>query len=251
MDICNMGKGDIHSSAAKLLSKIVAAVTDITSDKNTLDNIHNLRVSYKRLRALLRATGTEDALHVTLKDLYHKAGEVRDLQLYIGQLKVLNENKANAPAEYIAVLSLKNNKLNSELLKAIDNLDYENLKESLLQRIPGSIKKKNIQSFADVKEAAAQTLHPIAKTDEEIHQIRKYLKDSIYALELTDKKPRKKLNKVIDLLGELNDINRFLSLSEPMPDNLPEMEQKIVKRMRKDWIDRKHDLKEKLSKVKI
>lgn len=246
-----MGKGDIHDKAEKLLSKIAAAATGIKEAKNTSERIHSLRLAYKRLRALLRATGIEDALPATLKDLYHKAGEVRDLQLYIEQLKTINELKANAPIEYIAALSVENNGLSSELLKAIDNLDYENLKELLQQRIPDSIKKKNIQSFADIKETAARTLHPIAKKDEEIHQIRKYLKDSVYALELVDKKPRKKLNKVIDLLGEINDINRFLFLSESMPDNLPEMEQKIVKRMRKNWIDRKHGLKEKLLKAKI
>lgn len=246
-----MGKDNIHGKAMKSFSKITDAALNIKAGKNIADNIHDLRVSYKKLRALLRATGIEDALPVALKDLYHKAGEMRDLQLYIDQLKTLNERKANAPVEYIANLSVKVNELHAELSQAIDNLDQKGIINSLQQRIPDSIKKKNIWSFADVKKSAAQTLHAVAKTDEEIHQIRKYLKDAIYTRELIDKKTSKKLDKATDVLGEINDINRFLALSESTPNHLSDTEQKIIKRMRKDWIDRKHDLKEKLSEIKF
>ncbi|WP_202552057.1 CHAD domain-containing protein [Ginsengibacter hankyongi] len=153
------------------------------------ESIHRLRVEYKKLRAFLRMISVENdcgkkiKISKKLKNAYHVAGEIRDLQLQHQRMLAIKTKEINPTGAYHQLLERNINKLKGEFASI-----------SLKKAINKSIKKakvldgKKINSICGVKfiedNCAAIVAIIISGnfTDANMHVIRKRLKDVFYTI---------------------------------------------------------------------
>lgn len=146
--------------------------------------IHEFRVGYKQLRAFLRVIfGGEpgNPFNKSLRKLYRAAGRVRDLQLFLN--KATANNAPKQPA-------LKAAQANRALAKAREKLSHR-LGKSLAKHtdwtvpalLPPGFSNMNARAFAAREWSAVASALALADDDEQLHTIRKKLKDLYYANE--------------------------------------------------------------------
>lgn len=141
--------------------------------------IHLFRVQYKKLRAFLRLlsleTGTPIKLPRKLKKMYRLAGKIRDRQIQHKTFPVPGQDKKEkgwypTPEEQKQFLS------QSEL---------SSIEKELIKKLPQSLSTETIKTFFKQKqETIHQLLQKKEKKDEDLHLVRKHLKDLIYIIQL-------------------------------------------------------------------
>jgi len=222
--------------------------------------IHELRVEYKKLRAFVRLvqmdTGASRQLLIPapLKELYHAAGAVRDIQVFMPQVMVVAAKEKNPLLTYIQQLQQRLFKSKEALVKAIEEVDVDKELHKTLKGLPKELDDAAIRKFIHYKIATIQlTLLALAK-DKELHSIRKQLKDIIYNIRIYDSdlgisfpvtawRSEKRLNDTATALGDFNDHCIALSfLRGEAVEELPEEEKGIIKK----WAAEKKQEKEVL-----
>ena len=190
---------------AKDLQKYCERVT-IDFDE---ENIHQLRVSFKKLRAMLRLQKATKILTTDIKSIYTLAGELRSIQV---ANKMLSEEE-NIPPEVI-----------HQLLENLSALKIEwekvNHKKILLLLFSNirNLRIKPIQCKRFLSKKIKKLLHLMSANylaDHELHDARKLAKDIQYVLEVCkhshahSKRGRKisikTLKKIGDDIGSYND----------------------------------------------
>jgi CHAD domain-containing protein len=91
------------------------------------ETIHELRVEYKKLRAFIRLVQMDaGARHLdmspAIKTVYHAAGRVRDLQLFLPKVQARVEQKNISLSHYQQYLQQRLFRAKEALVKAIENL---------------------------------------------------------------------------------------------------------------------------------
>lgn len=227
------------------------------------ETIHELRVEYKKLRAFIRLLQMDaDARHLAMpadiKTVYHAAGTVRDLQLFLPQALLQSENGPVPLPGYLQYLQQRLFKAKEILVKTIEDLKGGKLIGNITHELPASLEDAAIRRFIHRKVAAVQVILLALEKDQELHTIRKQLKDIIYNIKIFDSdwgisfpvtawRSEKRLNDTAAMLGDFNDRCIALSfLSESITDPLPESERTGLRQWRATLLQEKEVFKQQL-----
>ena len=222
------------------------------------EELHQLRVATRRLRAFLRA-GRElldptaaEPLRQELRWLGSALGPVRDLDVLIGHLETeigSLDGDAAAGRKLVRTLERRRRSARRRLLAALDSARYFALLDSL-ERPFGTVADEPALDEIQAAEhkrlrRAVHALTPDSP-DEELHAVRIKAKRARYAAELEGNAPYVQAAKRLqDVLGEHQDavfaIEQLRNLAARMPDTalaagrLIEREQERAGRNRGSW----------------
>lgn len=212
---------DFYRQLSHLLKKVSAGFGK--------DDLHELRVSFKKFRAFTRLlfTNTQDyrfKFSKKIKLLYRTGGCIRDYQLQQARIKKLS-NMHDRPHAYISFLkksihSFQNRFAGIEYKKAVSKN-----KKRLTESLPAVISPELFELFFKQQWNLIQAIvKQQSFTDEHLHSIRKYLKDIHYNQELYSGlftktvglvfpvKDIQQVKMLLDLLGDHQDLRRALDL---------------------------------------
>lgn len=228
------------------------------------EDVHELRVVYKKLRAFMRVirmdTETDGKVEIPgkLNDLYTAAGPVRDLQLYISEIEMYAKENDLDISSYLTVLNKKLFEAKQELVKAIEKETFAKSFDKLQAELPDGLNEETPVKFIRVKIAAIQIIIMVADSDDDLHSIRKQLKDIIYTLRLFELdwktifprsvwKGEEELDALGSLLGNYNDLyiaNSFLLQLDDL--DLSSDEKSKLLNLRSRWSEKKQEMKNSL-----
>ncbi len=152
------------------------------------DAIHDWRVDYKKLRAVIRLASLEDEkidLPLSLKDVYTIAGEIRDRQMQTERMLQWFGSEQLFPPAYTEMLQ-------QEILSRTDQLRPLTENDVILQisqhkiksSLPHGLTKKNVQSFLQHQLYEVRNILWLTyKKDDYLHSCRKHLKDVQYIID--------------------------------------------------------------------
>jgi CHAD domain-containing protein len=177
----------LHSN---LLKQTKAIITDIDEEA-----IHKLRVSYKKLRAFLRMLslqkGSAASIKISskLKAIFTLAGSIRDIQLQQKRILQAAKNKEiKKPTMYLSLLQKESDQLKEELLKiAATKTVLKNCKKTTAL-LPDKFSIKRFRIFLQQQWDIIDTIILSGNlSDENIHTIRKCIKDIFFNLKIYEK----------------------------------------------------------------
>lgn len=230
------------------------------------EDIHDLRVNYKKVRAFIRLLLIEKDtgdLHIPhkLKALYHDAGKVRDMQLFLDELHQL---------PVVFQLPHCNSHWNRQLfadkedaVTAIEVVHFKKIISSLTDELPKELHDDTLKKFLHQKVAAIHILLLAADDEHDLHSIRKQLKDIIYVIRIFENDwgisfpirgvSEKKLSDMASVLGEFND--RCLAISLLQSGYHNENEKPVLQELEKNWqrekASQQNELLQKVRELKI
>jgi len=226
------------------------------------EDIHELRVEYKKLRAFVRLVkldkGTGNLkLPAKLKSLYHAAGNVRDLHLFIKQQETSSKEDRQTLPYYTTYLNKDLFAAKEALVKEIEKTDFSKIYKSIMDELPDSLEEVTVRKFIHRKVAAIRLILLAVETEKELHTIRKQLKDIIYNIKIfqndwglsfpvTAWKSEKQLNEMTTKLGDFNDLCMALSMLKPMNNGIPAEEKAYLENKRAKLLQRQSSDKESL-----
>lgn len=211
------------------------------------EDIHDLRVGYKKTRAFIRLlqlekdTGDLQVPH-KLKAVYQAAGKVRDMQLFLGELHQLPvvQQIPNSISHYKRQLFS-----NKEMaVSTIEAVHFKKVLTTLSDELPQELHDDTVKRFLHQKVAAIHILLLAADDEHDLHSIRKQLKDIIYVIRIFENDwgisfpvkgwNEKKLSDMASLLGDFNDRCLAISLLQS-GYNGNESEKPVLMRLENEW----------------
>ncbi|OQP51020.1 hypothetical protein A4H97_04170 [Niastella yeongjuensis] len=218
------------------------------------EDIHDLRVNYKKVRAFLRLVQLEKEagqLHIPdkLKSLYHHCGTVRDWQLFMA--KIYEEGIAEKLPDCLhrwhrQVLTYK-----EQTVHAIETMHFKRMLQGIIKELPRQLQEDTVKQFMHQKIAAIHILLLAADNEKDLHSIRKQIKDIIYCIRIFEKDrdmplsfqgfmSEKDLNDMASSLGDFNDQCLAISLLQPSYINkCNDEEQHILRNLQMHWLHQK------------
>jgi CHAD domain-containing protein len=219
-----------------------------------IEDIHDLRVEYKKLRAFIRLLQwEEDAAKLKvpgkLKTIYETGGPVRDLQLFF---PLLEPHFSQQPSpQYLERLHQRLSSAKDKLQQAIFQTSFEKTEESMLHRLPKSLQAETVRKFVQDKITTIQAGMVAIHHDEDLHTIRKQLKDLTYNIKtfrndfnlpfpVSLGNSEEDLNHAVTLLGNYNDLCFAVTfLQTHKEEGLPESEAHLLEQLEKEWLEEK------------
>lgn len=224
------------------------------------DTIHKLRTEVKKLRALMRLvnTGSEEAqlkLPKKFKRLYHIVGAIRDAQLeqkritgwdislplYTGNLSVNIDRQKQEWEKYYSP------KITARLIEKIDEYSFEDL-------TPATLEHFFAKGLEKIKEISSRKTN----TNDQIHTMRKLVKDMMYNAKLAKKHwphgyekistfSLEKLDELSTIIGDYNDERIMLEhLSSFSSNTMTQGEKETLTRIVAEEMDHQHAEKGKV-----
>jgi len=204
-------------NSIRLYAKYLAKYTEEAGTGFNADVIHELRTTFKQLRALLRWQKAGKEIYTAFKKIYDVAGKLRNIQV----AKEILKKETDTPQAFknqliILLLHLKEEWSKVHQKKILKQL-HKNIEN---QKITPSKHKK---FFSERVKNIQHLLNMDAVTDEAIHDIRKMTKDMQYVLEWWKKQEKRseklitnisitQLKNIGKQIGEYNDKSILLSL---------------------------------------
>jgi CHAD domain-containing protein len=211
------------------------------------EDIHDLRVGYKKIRAFIRLlqlekdTGNLQIPH-KLKAVYQAAGKVRDLQLFLFELHQLPIVQQIPESIAHWNRQLFSNKENT--VSAIEATHFKKILTTLTGELPRELHDDTVKRFLHQKVAAIHILLLAADSEQDLHSIRKQLKDIIYVIRVFENDwgipfpigswDEKKLSDMAALLGDFNDRCIAISLLQS-GYNGNENEKPVLMQLENEW----------------
>jgi CHAD domain-containing protein len=201
-----------HFRRLRDLSKRIVPVFDPEA-------VHAFRVEYKKLRAFLRLLSehqtVQDNIRLSggLKKTYRAAGLLRGLQL---QSQLIIDEKMHGCTEmgsYASFLDRETEKMKEELGILISRDPVKESKKRILVWLPGSLRGSDCHKFIKQKWGSAQAIVSARYfSDENLHEIRKNLKDIFYVLKYCKEKGMKRvhLDQLVNRADEYKDLTEDL-----------------------------------------
>jgi CHAD domain-containing protein len=153
--------------------------------------IHQLRVEYKKLRAFLRllshgnSQAGEIKISKKLKHSYTVSGSIRDLQLQQQRILEATKKEPKKPLAYLNLLQREIDNLKPELIEIFLEDPVAESKKKTDASIPDELPLTAFKDFAKQKWAIVYSIIISGHWgDENIHAIRKILKDLFYNLKV-------------------------------------------------------------------
>lgn len=251
-----------HYRKLKKQIKIVAEDFDVEA-------IHQFRVEYKKLRAFLRMisqqheTAGEIKISKKLKKGYNISGSIRDLQLQQQRIWEATKQELKKPQAYIQLLQEEIKKLQPELSEIFLEKPATESKKKTDAFIPDEFPLNSFRNFVQKKWAAIYAIIASCHfSDDNIHAIRKSLKDLFYNLKIYEGvehellslsiwkgKDEQYFNKVLDELGGFqNKCTAIALLKSYWLNSLNTYNRKLLEGIKKGWVKDKVSMKRLLVK---
>jgi CHAD domain-containing protein len=179
-----------HAQLIEIITKRLGLMKKLSGqirENFDIEDLHDLRVEYKKFRAFIRLVQLEEdasKLKVPgkLKSVYEAGGPVRDLQLFLPRL--LPHFGQLRSQVYLERLENKLATGKENLKHVIDKTSFEKVEEKVLEKLPHSLSKETIKKFVQQKVLTIQSGMAAIHDDEDLHTIRKQLKDLIHILKI-------------------------------------------------------------------
>jgi len=207
---------ELHNSII-LYTKDLVKYSEEAGVKFDADIIHDLRTTFKKLRALFRWQKTDKNIYAGFKKIYEVAGKLRNIQV----VKEMLKKEKDTPQAFKNWLQITQ----TQLKKEWDKVYHKKILEQLQENIENlKIKFSKNKKFFSMR--IQNILHIISTdpfTDNAIHDIRKMTKDMQYVLEWWEKKKNgsnpliknisiKQLKNIGEQIGDYNDKRNLLIL---------------------------------------
>jgi len=168
------------------------------------DSIHEFRVEHKKLRAFLKMLSQEHAksnklkISKKLKNTYHVLGSIRDLQQQRQRILEASKYEPQKPRAYRIILQ-------KEIFcykRKVAEIDLEDVltesKTKISRSLPHQLRARTFKDFVENKWAAVYAIILSGNfSDDNIHAIRKQLKDLFYSWKEYKEKENGKLSKYV------------------------------------------------------
>jgi len=181
------------------------------------DTIHAFRVAVKKLKALLRLMNTDGEMKKPLipdllKTFYERIGNIRNLQLQLQYFKEHSTDQINLRT-YLDIIEEEKRRCQTDLKEFMNGKNFKDDEKEILKNIPADIGDAKTKKFTDKKVRKLREKLKDIRGDEEVHSIRKILKDILYNLRYTGNQKyvpgaisdKKRLNVLTSLLGDFED----------------------------------------------
>jgi CHAD domain-containing protein len=228
--------------------------------------IHGFRTEVKKMRAYIRLVSFvwKDAhaskLPKKFKKLYSAAGDVRDIQLQLERITLVTSGNGLQIVKYSHLLEKKLGKKKKKLKKLIQQTSMHSLEKKIVSHLPKRLDMETIRKFIQQKTAETRLLSKIEdERDDDIHSIRKNLKDLMYNAktieddelkeafpsELSEPVKLRAVEKLTDKLGMFTDLSAAISFTEPSyVSTLNSAEKDQLQHIRERWLHEKKLLRE-------
>ncbi len=239
------------------------------ADNCTIENIHQLRVGYKKLRAFIRMgsqrneTSREIKISKKLKEAYAVSGTIRDLQLQRKQILKAAKGDPEKPHEYLKLLQKQIRRLKPVLLAIHFKKTIAESRKKMASTMPDNFLAADFKLFAQQKWSVIHSI--IAEgnfNDNNLHSIRKNLKDLFYNLALYKGVEHKKLlhsiangiekqyfEELIDELGNFQNKCMAVCLLKPYQlSSVSQHNRELLEKIKKRWTKEKAGMKRLLVK---
>lgn len=220
----------VHGHTHKLAKHAAAIEKDFDEEE-----IHAFRVEVKKLRALLRLLEVHYAHIPTrfsqkFRDLYHISGHLRDAQL---MQKRWDEKEFPPLPELKEWLGDQIKKYGNDWKKQNEETSVDGFKERLHEMDYGHVDTDDLLLFFSRRlNFVKRTLMLEMLTDEELHDIRKKLKDMQYVEKLCAEEwkkghetigifPLQKIHECADIAGKYNDLRISLEMLDSFEEDHP------------------------------
>ncbi len=233
------------------------------------EDIHELRVNYKKLRAFARLlqedpnAGKHLSVPEDIKEVYQAGAKVRDRQLFLDFLhKSFNEPAILIP-QFLLGIKKELFKAKEKLVVAIEDVSFKDAETKLQKSLPSFLHDEAIHRFVHRKVAAVQLILLSLENDEDLHGIRKQLKDLLYTIRIFEQewgisfpihawKSEKALNDITSALGDYNDLSTTVGfLNDSTIDELPGEEKSVLLTLKEKCSTQKSKMQgELLNKVR-
>jgi len=218
------------------------------------EDIHDLRVNYKKVRAFLRLLQFEkDAgnLHIPdkLKSLYHHGGTVRDWQLFL--VEISDAGLAEKLPDCMHRWRKQLFTYKEQTVHAIEIMHFKRMLQGIIKELPRQLQDDTVKRFMHQRIAAIHILLLAADNEKDLHSIRKQIKDIIYCISIYEKDwgipfpfqgfmGKKELSDMASTLGDFNDQCLAISLLQPSYINKCNIEeQHILRNLQMKWLHQK------------
>lgn len=233
------------------------------------ETIHEFRVEYKKLRAFLRLLSFDKRkkekikISPELKSTYQCLGHIRDLQLQRQRVLETTINEHEKPRAHRIILQKEINRLKPGLIYLASKEPVEESKKETLPFLPHQFKVNIFKNFILEKwEEIYAIILSENFSDENLHSIRKNLKDLFYNMKIYKGKNYKTvsamilngwneqdLNQLLEELGNYHDMCTAIALAQPgLTETLDERNKKALENVKNNWIKNKETLKNVLIK---
>jgi CHAD domain-containing protein len=223
------------------------------------DAIHAFRVQVKKLRAFLRLLDL--TIPGRIKKVYTAAGQIRDIQLQVKQIREASEN-TSVPAEYLAVLEEQLQKRMVFFESVAKKNHFAGSQKKLIEKLPSRLPFENIGQFLHQEIAAMLALIKDGlKEDNDFHRMRKKIKGIVYINEIYQEALQARcgpeildapaVKKTLALAKELGQfIDKWVALSLLKTGSLDKIgtaERKKLDSIQRRWAAQKQALRKRVS----
>ena len=261
-----MDKQHIKKTSNALYKKLYKSITAATANFN-INNIHQCRVHYKKLRAFLKLVSQQQnginkiSCSRKIKKLYSLLGKIRDLQLQQQRLRSIPKFPQQLNW-YRYILYRQINHLKNELSLQFKEKKLLESKQKTDAALPEKLPAGHIRNFLLQKQIG---IHALIATkhfsDTAIHAIRKQLKDLFYIVSLHplsgkqlfvntkwETKKRAYFDNLLDKLGIFQDSCTAIALLHTHRLNNPgQTGLLLLKKIQQTWAIEKNALKKLLT----
>ena len=234
-----------------------------------VEAIHEFRLEYKKLRAVLRMiaqekeTAGELKISKKLKTAYTISGSMRDLQLQQRRILEATKQEPKKPRAYINLLQKEIDQLKPELSEILLENPVAESKKKTDTSIPDEFQLSGFKSFIQKNWMAINSIILSGHfSDDTIHAIRKSLKDLFYNLKIYKGvdynilsqdvwrgKDEAYFNQLLDALGTFQDKCMAIALLKSYwLNSLNTYNRDLPERIKKIWIKDKVSMKQLLVK---
>jgi CHAD domain-containing protein len=219
--------------------------------------VHEFRTGIKKLRALLRLlnAGYNSGLTGLTKKIrvyYWYAGSIRNLQLHQNNINAMNIDK---PAAYLERVNNQVEALQGALRSLHSPANFKKI-NSIIRNRPDGKRRILVKKFIRQKMDEFKKLMGLLKNDEDIHSVRKILKDLLYNWKYIRKyrdmlppvlSTKKQISAMTVVLGDFCDRSTGIHLIESYIMSTAEPDDKdILQEIRRIWEVEKNELRAKL-----
>jgi CHAD domain-containing protein len=229
-----------------------------------VEAIHQFRVEYKKLRAFLRMisqeleTAGKIKIYKKLKKAYNISGAIRDLQLQQQRIVEATKQELKKPRAYLALLRKEIDKLKPELSEIFFEKPIIKSKRKTDAFIPDEFQLSGFKLLIQKKWTVINAIITSGHySDDNIHTIRKNLKDLFYNLKeyeiekhnilsssIWKEKDELYFNKLLVELGNFQDKCTAIALLKSYWLNrLNTYNRELLERIKKVWIKDKINMK--------
>lgn len=227
---------------AKTLYKKLNKARKLALEECDPENIHSLRISYKKLKAFLLMLNTkhhkQPVVTKKLKKVYKLSGNIRDSQLQL--LRYQEADKTKEIEQYTKILHQNIEQFKQEILKLLSKKITTKWGQKGLAAIHQKFgakdftkylktKQRHIQKMASQKYVSDTSLHAIRKELKELSYNSKYLVDKAFNISNQQKKQYAFYDKLSVTLGDFQDLCNAIYMLQP--DSHP-----FLKTLKRRWL---------------